>query len=242
MKTAEARFWEKVQRAEGGACWEWTACLFTNSGYGCFLYERKLQGAHRVSWNLAHGPIPDGLWVLHKCDNRKCVRPDHLFLGTPTDNVRDMFAKGRAVPPAGDAHWFRRKAGAQRGANNFNARLDESAVATIKSTLAEGVPIGPLARQYGVTAPTISLILSGQNWPHVPWPEGACFPIDCAAAKRSRGIKAANAERYGANCADGCGRSRDGMRTRCAECWLTRRKASKLANARLQREAARVAA
>lgn len=242
MKTAEERFWEKVQKADGDACWEWTACLFTDSGYGCFSYERKLQGAHRVSWQLANGPIPDGLWVLHECDNRKCVRPDHLFLGTPTDNARDMVQKGRGVPPTGDRHWARVRRGENVGAKNPNARLDEAAAAAIKSALTVGVPVGPLAQQHGVTASAISLILSGQNWPHVPWPEGACFPIDCAAALRSRGFKAANMERYGVNCADGCGRVRDGMRTRCTECWATRRKASKTANARLQREAARAAA
>lgn len=238
MKTAEERFWEKVRKAEGEACWEWTASLFVNSGYGCFCYDRRLQGAHRVSWQMVHGPIPDGLWVLHKCDNPKCVRPDHLFLGTPMDNVRDMVAKGRGVSPTGDAHWFRQKIGAQRGANNFNAKLDEGAVFAIKAGLAAGDPVDLVAHLYGVSGPAISLILTGKNWQHVPWPEGACFSVDCDTAKRSRGIRAANMDRYDANCA-GCGRARDGLRVRCAECWSTRRRASKTANARLQREQAR---
>lgn len=76
-------------------CWEWTGA--TTWGYG----EVNRQGisgrrVHRLAWEFAYGPIPDGLMVLHRCDNRSCVRPDHLFLGTAADNMHDMIAKGRA--------------------------------------------------------------------------------------------------------------------------------------------------
>src|ERR1041385_6307151 len=69
---------------EIGACWEWTGCL--SNGYGQIKAGERLGYTHRLSWELHYGPIPDGLFVLHKCDNRPCVRPDHLWLGTALDN------------------------------------------------------------------------------------------------------------------------------------------------------------
>lgn len=89
------RFWEKVDRAEGDACWEWQAGRFSN-GYGQFMrVKHQMALAHRMAYELTNGPIPEGLLVLHRCDNRPCVRPDHLWLGTHSENMRDMHAKGR---------------------------------------------------------------------------------------------------------------------------------------------------
>jgi HNH endonuclease len=88
------RFWEKVKKTDG--CWEWTARRLPK-GYGTIscVDHRTSLCAHRVSWELHNGPIPDGMWVLHHCDNPQCANPDHLFLGTHTQNMRDMLAKGR---------------------------------------------------------------------------------------------------------------------------------------------------
>lgn len=90
---ATDRFWSKVDQS--GDCWEWTAAA-NRQGYGKFKARSYvLVPAHRHSWELANGPIPAGMYVCHRCDNPRCVRPDHLFLGTHQDNVTDMMAKGR---------------------------------------------------------------------------------------------------------------------------------------------------
>lgn len=89
--TLPARFWAKVDKTEG--CWLWIAG--SRGQYGSIKISGQVVDAHRVSWQLAYGAIPDGLCVCHKCDVPLCVRPDHLFLGTKLDNNRDMYAKGR---------------------------------------------------------------------------------------------------------------------------------------------------
>src|SRR6266567_1582450 len=95
----EQRFWPKVRKTS--TCWLWTGMKHYKFGYGFFqvgIGDRQL--AHRISWKIHNGPIPDGLYVLHKCDTPPCVNPDHLFLGTYYDNMDDMDQKGRrAMPP-----------------------------------------------------------------------------------------------------------------------------------------------
>lgn len=96
-ESAPARFWSRVTRGDG--CWEYQGALLLN-GYGTVRLEASTHMlAHRYSWVLANGAIPEGLKVLHHCDNRRCVRPDHLFLGTLSDNTRDCIAKGRHYTP-----------------------------------------------------------------------------------------------------------------------------------------------
>ena len=94
-KTAEERFWSYVNKGDG--CWEWTASR-SGKGYGVFFhlgFSGRRTSAHRFSWELHNGPVPAGLHVLHHCDNPSCVRPDHLWLGTQSDNSKDMWNKGR---------------------------------------------------------------------------------------------------------------------------------------------------
>jgi hypothetical protein len=112
------------------------------------------RGAHRVAWEVAYGPIPVGLFVLHRCDNRGCVRPEHLFLGTAADNTADMMAKGR----------HRVNPNPLRGTRHANAKLTDARVRTIRASPATHTD---LARKYGVTKQVISAVRKGKTWKHV---------------------------------------------------------------------------
>lgn len=98
------RFLAKIRMPEDG-CWEWTASRHPRMGYGRFGDgHRRIVYAHRYMWELARGPIPHGMNVLHRCDNGPCVRPSHLFLGTQRDNIADVIAKGRPLGPRPQEH------------------------------------------------------------------------------------------------------------------------------------------
>lgn len=146
----------------GDVCWLWDRYRNAHSGYGMVrpgkAEERAVfatLSAHRVAWELEHGPIPDGVLVLHKCDNRACVRPSHLFLGDDQANVDDMRTKGRG-----------RKA---RGREQHLAKLDESAVRAIRRARERTppVPLKNLAEKYGVSLVAVSLVARRKTWRHV---------------------------------------------------------------------------
>lgn len=142
----EHRFWAKVSRTDGDGCWEWTAALYPR-GYGKFSIRGKLlEGAHRMAWILTHGPITNGLWVLHKCDNRRCCRPSHLFLGTARDNVHDMIAKGRARFISGGSDG----GGHNGGVFGLPQKLSSEEKAYIISAASMGVSHRQLAARFAV--------------------------------------------------------------------------------------------
>jgi hypothetical protein len=143
------RFWSKVNFNGPGGCWEWTACLFP-AGYGKFgVRSPVVVGAHRWSYEAAYGSIPDGLCVCHRCDNRKCVRPDHLFLGTVGDNNRDMYAKGRNNNPT--------------GADHPKTKLSTEQVLEVRRMLRDGMPVRQIAERFGVFPGTIYAIRNGKS-------------------------------------------------------------------------------
>ena len=146
--TREERFWSFVDRndSDPSSCWRWIGNRLGDNGYGRFKSE-KLLLAHRVSYEIANGPIPHGMKVLHRCDNPACVRPEHLFLGTLRDNTNDMVSKGRA--------------GWQRGQRQGTAKLTEPDVLAIRRSRAGTLA---LALRYGVSVQNIRLIRSRQTW------------------------------------------------------------------------------
>lgn len=135
------RLWAKVERDPGPGCWRWTGCV-NEKGYGRMAAgdDGRLEYVHRVSWELAFGPVADGLWVLHRCDNPPCIRPSHLFLGTNQDNVDDKFAKGRQVK------------------TQLSMDLIE---AVRKAYIPRVVTTGMLAKSFGISKATAHRIVTG---------------------------------------------------------------------------------
>ena len=137
---------------EPGGCWVWTGCR-TGNGYGAFKINQRQVGAHQFAYLLFRGPLPQGYMVCHHCDNPLCVNPQHLFLGTQLDNVRDMFSKGRQPIRKGSASY---------------SILKEAQVLEIRK-LAEvpGIKRSELAKAFGVTPATIGSVIRRSNWKHI---------------------------------------------------------------------------
>ena len=116
------RFFDKVLKTDN--CWTWIGCLRGKTGYGAFKINKKTVDSHRVSYTLHYGEIPKGLYVCHKCDNKKCVNPAHLFLGSPKDNWQDSFDKGR-IKLLGGINIEKLKKHPSLGAYNRGCRCSE---------------------------------------------------------------------------------------------------------------------
>ena len=161
------RFWEKVKKTDG--CWLWTGAIRKISGYGAFqVGVRKTVGAHRVAFELTIGrQIPKGVHVLHTCDVRHCVRPDHLWDGTAADNMHDMVKKGRAA--TGDKNGSRLHPDRRpRGEDNRKAKLRTKEIKRIRRAYATGeITQIHLGEQYGVSQAQIQRIVAGTSWAHV---------------------------------------------------------------------------
>lgn len=138
------RFWAMVDKS--GDCWLWQGSLHT-WGYGQVRMVKGYMYAHRLSYILTHGDIPDGVYVCHSCDNPRCVNPAHLWLGTPKENQADMRSKGRG---------------------KFPMKLTETQVIEIREKYATGeTSIPKLAREYGVANTTVFHVVARRTWRHI---------------------------------------------------------------------------
>ena len=150
-KSDNERFWGSVDKT--GSCWVWIASK-NNKGYGNFSVSGKAVFAHRYSYALVNGQIPESKHVLHKCDNPPCVNPEHLFLGSPADNMADRDAKGRHVPTPGES--------------NGNAVLTAGLVAEIRSLYNTGeYSQRTLAAIFKISQPHVSALVNNKRWSQV---------------------------------------------------------------------------
>lgn len=152
--TKDERFWSKTETSEHHDCWNWDACT-DRGGYGNFSDKGKMRIAHRVAWELSKGDIPEGLCILHKCDNRRCCNPLHLFLGTYLDNNRDRARKNRNNHALGEAHGL--------------SRLTESAVRQIRELYGtDGHTSVTLAKVFSVSKDAVMSAIRRKTWRHLP--------------------------------------------------------------------------
>lgn len=152
------RFWSYVNIEGLLDCWNWTGAK-NHWGYGMIGLGKRTDGterAHRVSWSLVYGGIPDGMCILHKCDNPACVNPSHLFLGTPLDNEKDMRAKGRGKNPP-----------IFIGINNPETHFTEEDIICIRILAQQEISFRQIGRMYNVGHSTISNIVNCRTWKHI---------------------------------------------------------------------------
>src|SRR5208282_854629 len=153
-----------VQTVPESGCWIWMGSI-NSSGYGNASHNRKTIRAHRLSWTLFNGLIPDGLWVLHKCDVPSCVNPSHLFLGTAGDNTQDALSKGRMA--YGERHGL--------------TKLTTDLVIEIRRRYTSGESPRAIGASLGMNRDSIRKLATGITWRHVP---GAVPPISYSEAGR----------------------------------------------------------
>jgi hypothetical protein len=149
MNIILSRFESKHEAVTESGCWLWTGSK-NNKGYGIFCPSKKHELAHRISWQIANGPIRDGLCVLHKCDTPSCVNPTHLFLGTRLENIRDMDRKGRRIPASGELQG--------------RSVLTEAKVREIR---ADTRKVKQIAASFCVGESAIRHVLAGRSWKNV---------------------------------------------------------------------------
>lgn len=155
IRTPQQRFEEKFIPDPNSGCWLWIGSI-DRIGYGQFKFGRQYapnEKAHRTAWKIYRGDIPHGMHVLHSCDVRCCVNPDHLRLGTHQDNMRDKMTRGRHRSVTGIEH--------------HSAKVSDAQVIEMRRKAAVGVGQRALAREYGLAKTTVKAIISRQTWRHV---------------------------------------------------------------------------
>jgi hypothetical protein len=148
------RFWRKVDKSNESGCWLWTGSS-DPAGYGHFYADGKYHGSHRYAYERTHGPIPDGMFVMHVCDNPPCVNPAHLRIGTPRDNTADMIAKGRRTPAL---------------------ELFKLSATDVMAIRRSGAAERATAAQFGISRAQVNRIRAGQAWRHLPMPAREARP------------------------------------------------------------------
>lgn len=177
----EERFWSRVRKTEN--CWLWTGYIQDKTqrgGYGALKVNGKCQRAHRFSYELHYGSIPPGLVVMHKCDKPPCVRPDHLMLGTPKDNVHDAMHKGRLATgqanggylsadkiSEGLKRYLSAHPEARQGERHPRTKLKESQVLLIRQMASEGKRTCDIARAFNTPWTTVDGIIKRKTWSHL---------------------------------------------------------------------------
>ncbi len=146
-------FYDKIDKTPGfgpnGDCWRWTGVINNYEGYGQCFYQKRRMHAHRASFIVYRGEIPQGMCVCHRCDNRLCVNPEHLFLGTSTDNNKDRHQKGRSRGPKKE--------------NHGRHKLTQIEVNEIRQKFSKGQST-KLAKEYKVHNSTILRIVKNEIW------------------------------------------------------------------------------
>lgn len=151
--SVDERFWAKVDKRDPKQCWEWTGAIANGYGrFGITTAGRTVAvTASRLAWELTNGPIPKTMWVLHRCDNKSCVNPAHLYLGDRADNTDDAVTRGRI----------------KKGSGHHGAKLTEEQVLEIKRRFsAGGVGQAVLAREFGISKVAMLDVLRGRTWAH----------------------------------------------------------------------------
>lgn len=152
-KTLTERLGALVDRSAGPeGCWPYEGALGAG-GYGRIMFNNEIKGVHVWAYEHEHGPVPEGMFVLHSCDNRKCANPAHLRVGTHQDNMDDKVERGRCWRGLGE--------------RNAASRLTGADVAEIRRLYASGAPRKDLAAQYGTSRSNIDLIVTGKRWAHL---------------------------------------------------------------------------
>lgn len=153
-KTPTERFFESFEKLSTTDCWEWTSYK-ANFGYGKLRANGREVRAHRFSYEYFVGPIPNGLCVLHKCDNPPCVNPKHLYIGTKRDNARDMIERGRAYQPP------------TQGEYNSQAKLHDGDIHVIRYLVECGLKQTHVANFLGISKHQVNSIVHKRSWAHV---------------------------------------------------------------------------
>jgi hypothetical protein len=152
------RFLNKIEYSQNG-CWLWRAAIRGECGYGAFKYDGKVRSAHRVAYRIFKGDIPDNMCVCHTCDNKICVNPNHLFLGTKRDNAIDAYNKGRMKAPEGGRF--------QNGHRAINASLNNKTVSLIRMDLENGISQQAIASKYNIKRHIVADISCGRTYTNV---------------------------------------------------------------------------